>query len=273
MFRTSLPRRDSACIDSPHSATRSTLGGASGLKLRPGRRSMVSPSRFSVGIHLMIWLSVTIRTATLSTSGGLEASTCARAVRELPARVPISAVTKPAPPAQSKPRRDIDKVRGSQLHVPMNMSKSSRLLTWRQVSAGRTRPCARRVLGETPARKDCRFIECAMPADGIPAAHPPRTETSAHPVSKSSSKEDYPISRPAESRVLAGARHKQFGQNECPNVRVGSFAIGAEPVGSSGMSAMPPKAEVNSEHQSSGLGRVFLTRTGIQFVRKRYSQR
>jgi hypothetical protein len=36
---------------------------------------------------------------------------------------------------------------------------------------------------------------------------------------------------------------------------------------------MPPKAEVNSEHQSSGLGRVFLTRTGIQFVRKRYGQR
>ena len=110
----------------------------------------------------MIWLSVTIRTATLSTSGGFEASSWARAVRELPARVPINAVTKPAPPAQSKPRRDIDKVRGSQLHVPMNMTKSSRLLTWRQVTwvpapeePGRAH--ARGVLSGTPAQKDCRF--------------------------------------------------------------------------------------------------------------------
>src|SRR5206468_12526930 len=124
MFRTSLPRRDSACIDSPHSATKSTLGGASELKLPPGRRSMVSPSRFSVGIHLMIWLSVTIRTATLSTSGGLEASACACAVRELPARVPISAVTKPAPPAHSKPRLEIDDALELQLHVPNSMAES-----------------------------------------------------------------------------------------------------------------------------------------------------
>src|ERR1700716_3144173 len=37
------------------------------------------------------------------------------------------------------------------------------------------------------------FIESAMPADGIPAARPPRTETSARPVSKSSSKQVYTI--------------------------------------------------------------------------------
>jgi len=48
----------------------------------------------------------------------------------------------------------------------MNMTKSSRLLTWRQVAwvpapeePGRAH--ARRVLGETPAQKDCRFYwEC-----------------------------------------------------------------------------------------------------------------
>jgi hypothetical protein len=103
---------------------------------------------------------VTIRTATLSTSGGLEVSTCACAVRELPARVPISAVTKPAPPAQSKPRRDIDKILGSQLHVPNNMAKSSRFFTWRQVTwvpAPVERGGAHGEWVETPAQKDCRF--------------------------------------------------------------------------------------------------------------------
>jgi len=42
------------------------------------------------------------------------------------------------------------------------------------------------------------FIESAMPADGIPRCHSPRTETSARPVSKSSSKEDYRIPRPSK---------------------------------------------------------------------------
>jgi len=37
-----------------------------------------------------------------------------------------------------------------------------------------------------------------MPADGIPRCHSPRTETSARPVSKSSSKKDYTIQRPSK---------------------------------------------------------------------------
>ena len=37
-----------------------------------------------------------------------------------------------------------------------------------------------------------------MPADGIPAAHSPRTEASARPVSKSSSKQDYTIPHPSK---------------------------------------------------------------------------
>jgi hypothetical protein len=37
------------------------------------------------------------------------------------------------------------------------------------VKASISRACAvRRLLGERPAQKDCRFIESAMPADGIP---------------------------------------------------------------------------------------------------------
>ena len=46
-----------------------------------------------------------------------------------------------------------------------------------------------------------------------------------------------------------------------------------EPVASPASPLFPPIAELSSEHQSSGLGRVFLTRAGIQFARKRYSQR
>src|SRR5262249_28495228 len=68
-----------------------------------------------------------MRTARLSTSGGLEANSCACAVRELPAKVPISAVTKPAPPEQSKPRLEIDEPLQVQLHVPNSMAESPRL--------------------------------------------------------------------------------------------------------------------------------------------------
>src|SRR6476660_5165052 len=132
MFRTSLSRRDWAYMDSPHSPISSTLGGASLLKLPPGFRSMVSPSRFSVGMNLMSWLSVTIRTARLSTSGGLEASACACATREVPTKVPINAATKPPPPAHSKPRRDTEEAVGRQLHVPNSMSRPSALFRWRQ---------------------------------------------------------------------------------------------------------------------------------------------
>src|SRR5215471_19874821 len=66
-----------------------------------------------------------MRTARRSTSGGLELSACARATRELPARVPMSAVTNPAPPAHSRPRREMNEALGSKLHGPNNMSKSS----------------------------------------------------------------------------------------------------------------------------------------------------
>jgi hypothetical protein len=69
-------------------------------------------------------LSVIMRTARLSTSGGLEANACACAVRELPAKVPISAVTKPAPPEQSKPRLEIDEALELQLHFPNSMAES-----------------------------------------------------------------------------------------------------------------------------------------------------
>src|SRR6516162_7453822 len=68
-----------------------------------------------------------MRTARLSTSGGLEANCCACAVRELPAKVAISAVTKPAPPEQSKPRLEIDEPLQLQLQVPNSMAESPRL--------------------------------------------------------------------------------------------------------------------------------------------------
>jgi hypothetical protein len=45
--------------------------------------------------------------------------------------------------------------------------------------------------GEGPEKRMVGFIESEMPADGIPGCHSPRTETSARPVSKSSSREDY----------------------------------------------------------------------------------
>jgi len=47
------------------------------------------------------------------------------------------------------------------------MFTSYRSLVAVKVSISRAR-AARRVLGERPAQKDCRFIESAMPADGIP---------------------------------------------------------------------------------------------------------
>jgi hypothetical protein len=55
------------------------------------------------------------------------------------------------------------------------------------------------------------FIESAMPADGIPRCHSPRTETSARPVSKSSSKEDYTILRPS--------KRPHIGRNAAQTIR------------------------------------------------------
>src|SRR5262249_43169982 len=82
----------------------------------------------------MIWLSVTMRTARLSTSGGLEANACACAVRELLARVPISAVTKPAPPEQSKPRLEIGEPFQLQLHVPNPQVRKMYCIGWLELS-------------------------------------------------------------------------------------------------------------------------------------------
>ena len=61
-------------------------GGVSGLVL-PLRRSMVRPSRFSVGTNWMTILSVTMRTASWSTTGTSPLSVLAGAVRALAASV------------------------------------------------------------------------------------------------------------------------------------------------------------------------------------------
>ena len=72
-------------------------GGLSGTVL-PLLRSMVRPSRFSVGTNWITILSVTMRTARRSTSGTARPSVFAGAVLALPASVAITAETKPAPP-------------------------------------------------------------------------------------------------------------------------------------------------------------------------------
>src|SRR6267142_3021844 len=67
------------------------------------------------------------------------------------------------------------------------------------------------------------FIESAMPADGIPRCHSPRTETSARPVSKSSSKEDYRIPRPSKRpSYWPGCRTNNPVKTNGSDVRVGS---------------------------------------------------
>jgi len=47
-----------------------------------------------------------------------------------------------------------------------------------------------------------------MPADGIPGCHSPRTETSARPVSKSSSRENYAL--PKDLHIGKDVALKQF---------------------------------------------------------------
>src|SRR5260221_13312016 len=67
------------------------------------------------------------------------------------------------------------------------------------------------------------FIESAMPADGIPRCHSPRTETSARPVSKSSFKEDYRILRtPKRPSYWPGCRKNNPVKTNGSDVRVGS---------------------------------------------------
>jgi hypothetical protein len=54
-----------------------------------------------------------------------------------------------------------------------------------------------------------------MPAESVLATHSALAEMSAHPVSKSSSKEGYTIPRPSKrGLLLVGAQHKQFGQDQ-----------------------------------------------------------
>jgi hypothetical protein len=64
-----------------------------------------------------------------------------------------------------------------------------------------------------------------MPADGISRCHSPRTETSARPVSKSSSKEDYTIPRLSKRPSYWPGRGTNNSVNTSgSNVRVGSKA-------------------------------------------------
>src|SRR5260221_7146469 len=67
---------------------------------------MVRLPRFSSGTNWITMLSVTIRTATRSTSGMVRPSGFASAVRALAASAAIIAVTKTAPPEQSAPSED-----------------------------------------------------------------------------------------------------------------------------------------------------------------------
>src|SRR3982075_588249 len=63
-----------------------------------------------------------------------------------------------------------------------------------------------------------------MPANGISRCHSPRTETSARPVSKSSSKEDYTIPRLSKRPSYWPGRGTNNSVNTSgSNVRVGSW--------------------------------------------------
>jgi hypothetical protein len=73
-----------------------------------------------------------------------------------------------------------------------------------------------------PAQKDCRFKRVRCPPTAVSAAHSPRTETSARPASKSSSREDYAISRPSERPHIGRAsRLNDTAKTSDPNVESG----------------------------------------------------
>jgi hypothetical protein len=59
------------------------------------------------------------------------------------------------------------------------------------------------------------------PPTAFPAADSSRTETSARPVWKSSSKQDYTIRRPSKRPHLAERGTKNSAKTSDPNVRVG----------------------------------------------------
>src|SRR4051812_35327537 len=75
---------------------------------------MIKPSRVSSGRNIWVRLSVTIRTASRSTSGVLSRSALASCLREFAASVAITAVTKPVPPIHKGPADDASDV--AQLH-------------------------------------------------------------------------------------------------------------------------------------------------------------
>ena len=58
------------------------------------------------------------------------------------------------------------------------------------------------------------LLRVLCPPMAFPAAHSPRTETSARPVSNSSSKQDYTIPRPSKRPHTGRGRHKQLGQDQ-----------------------------------------------------------
>jgi hypothetical protein len=65
------------------------------------------------------------------------------------------------------------------------------------------------------------FIESAMPADGIPRCHSPRTETSARPVSKSSSKETGSHAHPKDLHIGQDAAQTILSKPMAPRARPG----------------------------------------------------
>jgi hypothetical protein len=81
-----------------------------------------------------------------------------------------------------------------------------------------------------------------MPADSIHAAHSPLTETSAHPVSKSSLKEDYTIPCPLKT-VYLGCR------DEC---RASPFRTAAEPPPPGRISARVPRLWTTADTNDGG---------------------
>jgi hypothetical protein len=68
------------------------------------------------------------------------------------------------------------------------------------------------------------LLRVRCPPTAFLAAHPSRTETSARPVSKSSSRKTTRSDAHPKGVILAQAGRGRLGQNRCPNVRVGSIS-------------------------------------------------
>ena len=105
---------------------------------------------------------------------------------------------------------------------PPVCSRHSRL----SASAGRPRPCARRSSVSHRHKGLSVLLSVRCPPTAVPAAHSPRTETSARPVSKSSSKEDYALSRPSERPHMGRASRL----NDTAKPVISISAPGPEPV-------------------------------------------